>query len=80
MAKWKRIALKRYGFEPGTGLYTDMNAIRRDEDTDNIHSIYVDQWDWEKIITKEQRNYEYLQKVVREIAGDFKSDLRLQQI
>jgi aspartate--ammonia ligase len=72
LAKWKRIALKRYGFEPGAGLYTDMNAIRRDEDTDNIHSIYVDQWDWEKIITKEQRNYEYLQKVVRDIFEVFR--------
>ena len=72
LAKWKRIALKRYGFEPGAGLYTDMNAIRRDEDTDNIHSIYVDQWDWEKIITKEQRNYEFLQKVVRDIFEVFR--------
>ena len=72
LAKWKRMALKRYGFEPGAGLYTDMNAIRRDEDTDNIHSIYVDQWDWEKIITKEQRNYEYLQKVVRDIFEVFR--------
>ena len=73
LAKWKRIALKRYGFKPGEGLYTDMNAIRRDEDTDNIHSIYVDQWDWEKIITKEERNYEYLKKIVRQIFGVFKS-------
>ena len=72
LAKWKRMALKRYGFEPGAGLYTDMNAIRRDEDTDNLHSIYVDQWDWEKIITKEQRNYEFLQKVVRDIFEVFK--------
>ena len=72
LAKWKRIALKRYGFKPDEGLYTDMNAIRRDEDTDNIHSIYVDQWDWEKIITKEERNYEYLQKVVRQIFEVFK--------
>ena len=62
LAKWKRIALKRYGFKPGEGLYTDMNAIRRDEDTDNLHSIYVEQWDWEKIITKEERNEEYLKK------------------
>lgn len=52
LAKWKRLALKRYGFDHGEGLYTDMNAIRRDEETDNIHSIFVDQWDWEKIITK----------------------------
>ena len=72
LAKWKRIALKRYGFNPGEGLYTDMNAIRRDEDTDNIHSIYVDQWDWEKIITKEQRNEEYLKKIVRDIFDVFK--------
>ena len=72
LAKWKRIALKRYGFKPGEGLYTDMNAIRRDEDTDNIHSIYVDQWDWEKIITKEDRNEEYLKKIVREIFDVFK--------
>ena len=72
LAKWKRMALKRYGFEPGAGLYTDMNAIRRDEDTDNLHSIYVDQWDWEKIITKEQRNYEFLQKVVRDIFEVFR--------
>ena len=72
LAKWKRIALKRYGFNPGEGLYTDMNAIRRDEDTDNIHSIYVDQWDWEKIITKEQRTEEYLRKTVREIFEVFK--------
>ena len=56
LAKWKRYALKKYGFSYGEGLYTDMNAIRRDEDTDNIHSIYVDQWDWEKIIKKEERN------------------------
>ena len=60
LAKWKRMALGRYGFNVGEGLYTDMNAIRRDEDTDNIHSIYVDQWDWEKIITKEQRNVQTL--------------------
>jgi aspartate--ammonia ligase len=72
LAKWKRIALKRYDFNPGEGLYTDMNAIRRDEDTDNIHSIYVDQWDWEKIITKEQRNEEYLKKIVRDIFEVFK--------
>ncbi len=55
LAKWKRYALKMYDFQPGEGLYTDMNAIRRDEETDNIHSVYVDQWDWEKIITREQR-------------------------
>ena len=72
LAKWKRMALKKYGFKPGEGLYTDMNAIRRDEDTDNVHSIYVDQWDWEKIITKEDRNEEYLKKTVREIFDVFK--------
>ena len=69
MAKWKRYALKQYGFQPGEGLYTDMNAIRRDEDTDNIHSIYVDQWDWEKVIRAEDRKIEYLQGVVRSIVN-----------
>ena len=72
LAKWKRIALKKYGFKEGTGLYTDMNAIRRDEETDNIHSIYVDQWDWEKIINKEQRTMEYLKKTVEDIFDVFK--------
>ena len=67
LAKWKRLALKRYGFTVGHGLYTDMNAIRRDEDLDNIHSIYVDQWDWEKIITRETRTMEYLRLIVRAI-------------
>ncbi len=67
LAKWKRLALKRYGFSVGNGLYTDMNAIRRDEDLDNIHSIYVDQWDWEKVITAENRNLEYLKLIVRAI-------------
>ena len=67
LAKWKRYALHRYGFNPGEGLYTDMVAIRRDEETDNIHSIYVDQWDWEKIITKEERTVETLKETVREI-------------
>ena len=66
-AKWKRLALKRYGFTIGNGLYTDMNAIRRDEDLDNIHSIYVDQWDWEKIITRENRNLDFLKLIVRSI-------------
>ena len=60
LAKWKRLALKRYRFYVGNGLYTDMNAIRRDEEVDNIHSIYVDQWDWEKVITREDRTIEYL--------------------
>ncbi len=67
LAKWKRHALKRYEFQHGEGLYTDMNAIRRDEDTDNIHSIFVDQWDWEKIIRKEERNEETLKKVVNQV-------------
>ncbi|NLL01388.1 MAG: aspartate--ammonia ligase [Clostridiales bacterium] len=64
LAKWKRLALKKYGFSVGDGLYTDMNAIRRDEDTSNIHSIYVDQWDWEKIINKSDRNEETLKEIV----------------
>ena len=67
LAKWKRLALKRYHFSVGNGLYTDMNAIRRDEELDNIHSIYVDQWDWEKIITRENRNLDYLKLIVRAI-------------
>lgn len=67
LAKWKRLALKRYNFSVGNGLYTDMNAIRRDESLDNLHSIYVDQWDWEKIITRETRNTEYLQQIVLSI-------------
>lgn len=67
LAKWKRYALKKYGFSHGEGLYTDMVAIRRDEDTDNIHSIYVDQWDWEKIISREERTMETLQNVVRTV-------------
>ena len=65
LAKWKRYALKKYGFNQGEGLYTDMNAIRRDEETDNIHSIFVDQWDWEKIIAKEERTVETLKKTVK---------------
>ena len=69
LAKWKRLALKRYGFHPGKGLYTDMNAIRRDEEVDNLHSVYVDQWDWEKIITREDRNEDYLKSSVRAIVG-----------
>ena len=67
LAKWKRQALKTYGFHPGEGLYTDMNAIRRDEVTDNIHSIFVDQWDWERIITREERNLDFLKDIVRKI-------------
>lgn len=67
LAKWKRLALRNYGFEVGEGLYTDMNAIRRDEETDNIHSIYVDQWDWEKVIRKEDRTEETLRDVVKSV-------------
>lgn len=67
LAKWKRYALKRYGFSQGEGLYTDMVAIRRDEDLDNIHSVYVDQWDWEKIISREERNMDTLIHTVRTI-------------
>ena len=67
LAKWKRKALKDYGFAYGEGLYTDMVAIRRDEDLDNLHSIYVDQWDWEKVIIKDERNIETLKNVVRSI-------------
>ena len=72
LAKWKRHALKRYEFHSGEGLYTDMSAIRRDEDTDNIHSIYVDQWDWEKVISKEERNTETLQYTVRKVYSALK--------
>ena len=68
LAKWKRMALYRYDFYPGNGLYTDMNAIRRDEEVlDNLHSVYVDQWDWEKVITREERNVEYLKETVLQI-------------
>lgn len=67
LAKWKRMALARYGFRPGNGLVADMNAIRRDEEMDNLHSIYVDQWDWEKVITREERSAETLRQTVRKI-------------
>lgn len=67
LAKWKRMALKEYGFAPGEGLYTNMNAIRRDETLDNLHSCYVDQWDWEKVITREERNLDTLKNTVRDI-------------
>ena len=67
LAKWKRMALHKYGFSAGEGLYTDMNAIRRDEVLDNTHSIYVDQWDWEVVITKEQRSEDFLKQTVRRI-------------
>jgi aspartate--ammonia ligase len=69
LAKWKRMALYRYDFHPGKGLYTDMNAIRRDEALDNLHSIYVDQWDWEKVLTEETRNVQTLQTTVRAIVN-----------
>ncbi|MGL5414066.1 MAG: aspartate--ammonia ligase [Clostridium sp.] len=72
LAKWKRNSLKRYGFDIGQGLYADMNAIRRDEELDNLHSIYVDQWDWEKIIKKEDRNINTLKETVRKIYNVFK--------
>lgn len=72
LAKWKRMSLARYNFEVGTGLYTDMNAIRRDEDLDNLHSVYVDQWDWEKIISKKERTIETLKETVKKIYGVFK--------
>ncbi len=73
LAKWKRMALGRYGFKPGTGLYTDMNAIRRDEELDNLHSIYVDQWDWEKVIRKEDRTTEYLHETVVKLYNALKN-------
>ena len=69
LAKWKRLALKRYNFFVGKGIYTDMNAIRRDEELDNIHSVYVDQWDWEKVIDRSMRNEEYLRLVVKKIVA-----------
>lgn len=67
LAKWKRMALAQYDFHVGNGLVTDMNAIRRDEEMDNLHSIYVDQWDWEKVITREERTIEYLKQTVQKI-------------
>ena len=73
LAKWKRMALGKYNFKPGTGLYTDMNAIRRDEELDNLHSIYVDQWDWEKVITKEDRTEEYLEETVTTLYNALKN-------
>ena len=69
LAKWKRLALKRYEFNVGKGLFTDMDAIRRDEVLDNLHSVYVDQWDWEKVIAREDRNEAYLRRTVRDIVG-----------
>ncbi|MDD7511734.1 MAG: aspartate--ammonia ligase [Peptostreptococcaceae bacterium] len=73
LAKWKRMALGKYGIAPGHGIYTDMNAIRRDEDLDNLHSVYVDQWDWEKVITCEQRTTEYLHETVSIIYNSIKN-------
>ena len=69
LAKWKRFALHRYGYGAGEGIYTDMTAIRRDDDVDNIHSIYVDQWDWEKVILPSDRTIEFLKDTVRKIVG-----------
>ncbi|MDD6807829.1 MAG: aspartate--ammonia ligase [Oscillospiraceae bacterium] len=69
LAKWKRMALYRYGYEPGEGIYTDMSAIRRDDNCDSTHSIYVDQWDWERVINAEDRNVEFLKDIVRKIVG-----------
>ncbi|MBK5246917.1 MAG: aspartate--ammonia ligase [Peptostreptococcaceae bacterium] len=73
LAKWKRMALGKYDIEPGNGIYTDMNAIRRDEDFDNLHSVYVDQWDWEKVILKEERTEEYLEQTVTTIYNSLKN-------
>ena len=67
LAKWKRLALYRYGYEHDEGIYTDMNAIRRDDDTDNLHSLFVDQWDWCRVITREERNEEFLREIVKKI-------------
>lgn len=77
LAKWKRNALNKYNFPAEAGLYTDMNAIRRDEDLDALHSIYVDQWDWEKIITREERTLSYLKKTVRKIFNVLKKVSKL---
>lgn len=67
LAKWKRMALYRYGYEAGEGIYTDMNAIRRDDECDNMHSLFVDQWDWEKVITRKDRQFDYLKATVKKI-------------
>ncbi len=77
LAKWKRYALYKYGFVPGTGLYTNMNAIRRDEEVDSIHSAYVDQWDWEKVINRDNRNIEFLKETVKKIYNSIKSLAKL---
>ena len=76
LAKWKRLTLGRYGFEPGEGLYTDMNAIRRDEEVDNLHSMYVDQWDWEAVIEKKDRELSTLKKTVKKIYAAMKDTQR----
>ena len=73
LAKWKRMALHKYDFQPGEGLYTNMNAIRRDEELDNLHSVYVDQWDWEKVITRSDRTSEYLRSTVKILYECFKN-------
>lgn len=80
LAKWKRMSLKKYHFADDTGLYTDMNAIRRDENPDAIHSLYVDQWDWERIITEKERSLEYLKKIVRQIYKVIKKTLHLVKV
>ena len=67
LAKWKRMALYRYGYEPGEGIYTDMNAVRRDDKVDNVHSLFVDQWDWERVISREERSMDFLKETVRKI-------------
>lgn len=72
LAKWKRLTLAQYGFKPGYGIYTDMNAIRADEELDNTHSLYVDQWDWERVINKEDRTLEFLQYIVKQIYSALK--------
>ncbi len=77
LAKWKRMALAAYGFGPGTGLYTDMNAIRRDELLDNLHSVYVDQWDWELVITPQQRNRDFLREKVTRLWQAFTKSQQL---
>ncbi|MBR3737543.1 MAG: aspartate--ammonia ligase [Eubacterium sp.] len=80
LAKWKRQALYRYGYKPGEGIYTDMNAIRRDDDTDNLHSMFVDQWDWCKVISRENRNIEFLKETVRKIVGAiYESNKKVQE-
>jgi len=85
LAKWKRMALGSYGFLPGEGIYTDMNAIRADEDLDALHSLYVDQWDWERVITKDERNLDFLKAIVRKIYKaifhtEFELSMRYSQI